>query len=202
MVYIGLSAIQSFVVSPAAGLWNGGVMRNKRSMASLLIFAGSALCFFFPFITVSCGGVDAFTLSGWQLATGTTLTQPHGFGSPQTQNIDSDPFAVVAVVCALAGIGLSFAGKKMAKHAAISGGVGTVSLVILQSHLDSQIQGQTNGLAKVNYEMGYTLALILLIAGAAWNAYLIWGKLQDDTAISADEKNTLNPAAMDIKPDS
>jgi hypothetical protein len=136
------------------------------------MFVGSALCFFLPFVTVSCGGIKAFTLSGQQLATGTTLTQPQPFGPPQTQKLDADPFAAVAGLCAIAGIALSLIGRRMASGAAISGGVGVLSLFIMKSRLDDQLQKQGQGLATANYESGFTLALLLLIAGAAWNVYL------------------------------
>lgn len=147
-------------------------MANRKSIASVLLFVGSALCFFLPFVTVSCGGITAFTLTGQQLVTGTTLTQPQAFGPPQTQKVDADPFAIVAGLCALAGIALSLIGRKIASGAAISGGVGAVSLLIMRSRLDEQLQKQGEGLAKATYETGFTLAVLLLIAGAAWNVYL------------------------------
>ncbi len=97
-------------------------MQNRKMIASLLIFACSALCFFLPFVTVSCGGVKAFTLTGQQLATGTTLTQPQPFGPPQTQKLNGDPFAALAWAGALAGVALSLVGRKMAAATAITGG--------------------------------------------------------------------------------
>ena len=147
-------------------------MANQRSTASVLLFVGSVLCFFLPFVTVSCGGVKAFTLTGQQLATGTTLTQPQAFGPPQTQKIDADPFAAVAALCALTGIALSLIGRRIAAATAISGGVGGVSLLIMRSRLDAQLQTQGQGVATATYETGFTLAALLLVAGAAWNVYL------------------------------
>jgi hypothetical protein len=147
-------------------------MTNQRSIASVLLFVGSALCFFLPFVTVSCGGVKAFTLTGQQLATGTTLTQPQPFGPPQTQKIDADPFAVAAALCTLAGIVLSLIGRRIATATAFSGGAGAVSLLIMRSRLDGQFQTQGQGVATAAYETGYMLAMLLLIAGAAWNVYL------------------------------
>ncbi len=147
-------------------------MTNRKSIASVLLFVGSALCFFLPFVTVSCGGVTAFTLTGQQLATGTTLSQPQPFGPPQTQKVSPDPFAVAAGLCAIAGIVLSLIGRRLASAAAVSGGVGAVSLLIMRSRLNDQLQSQSQGLAKATYETGFTLAVLLLIAGAAWNIYL------------------------------
>jgi hypothetical protein len=147
-------------------------MANRKSIASVLIFVGSMLCFFLPFVTVSCGGIKAFTLTGGQLAIGTTLTQPQPFGAPQTQKVAADPFAALAAVCGLAGIGLSLIGRKVAAGSAICGSLGTISLLIMRSRLDAQLQKQGEGMAQASYEAGYTLALLLLAAGAAWNIYL------------------------------
>jgi hypothetical protein len=147
-------------------------MKNRKSTASLLIFVGSTLCFFLPFVTMSCGGIKAFTLTGQQLATGTTLTQPQPFGPPQTQKVDGDAFAALAGVCSVVGVVLSLIGRRMGNACVISGGVGAASLLIMRSRLDAQIQRQGQGLATVNYETGFTLAIVLLLAGAALNIYL------------------------------
>jgi hypothetical protein len=147
-------------------------MADRKSIASVLLFAGSTLCFFLPFATVSCGGVKVFTLTGQQLATGTTITQPQSFGAPQAQKIDADPFAAIAGLCAVAGIALSLLGRKLVVGAAASGGLGALSLLILHSRFGGQLQKQSQGVAQASFEVGYTLALLLLIAGAAWNIYL------------------------------
>jgi type II secretory pathway pseudopilin PulG len=147
-------------------------MANQRSIASVLLFVGSAMCFFLPFVTVSCGGVKAFTLTGQQLATGTTLTQPQPFGPPQTQKDDADPFAAVAALCALTGIVLSLIGRRIAGATAISGAAGVASLFIMRYRLDGQLQTQGQGLATATYKTGFTLAALLLVAGSASNVYL------------------------------
>jgi hypothetical protein len=147
-------------------------MADRKSIASVLLFAGSTLCFFLPFVTVSCGGIKAFTLTGRQLATGTTITQPQAFGPPQTQKIDADPIAAIAGLCGIAGIALSLIGRKMAIGATASGGLGAFFLLILRSKLNDQLQKESQGMAQASFESGYTLAILLLIAGAAWNIYL------------------------------
>lgn len=147
-------------------------MANRKSIASVLLFVGSTLCFFLPFATVSCGGIKAFTLTGQQLATGTTLTQPQAFGPPQTQKIDADPLAAIAGLCGIVGIALSLIGRRMAVGAAASGGLGALSLLIMRSRLADQLQKESQGLAQASYESGYTLAVLLLIAGTGWNIYL------------------------------
>jgi hypothetical protein len=123
------------------------------------------------------------------------LTQPQAFGPPQIQKIDADPFAALAGLCAIAGIALSLIGRRLATAAAISGGAGAVSLFIMKSRLDDQLQKQAEGMASASYETGFTLAVLLLIGGAAWNAYVFLqsrrtnetGRLAPDTGQSGKE---------------
>ncbi len=147
-------------------------MADRKALVSALLFAGSTLCFFFPFVAVSCGGVEALTLTGQQLATGTTLSQPQPFGPPQKQHINADPFAAIAGMCAIAGTALSLTGRKMASGCAAAAIVGSVSLLVMKSHFDSELQSQAGGMAQANYQTGYTLALVLLAAGSIWNIFL------------------------------
>lgn len=148
-------------------------MKDQRKLASVLIYVGSALCFFFPFVTVSCGGMSAITLSGRQLALGTTIKQAQPFGSPQAQAIHASPSATVALFCALAGIVLSLIGRRLAVASAASGAGGAIGLIILQSRLHEQIEEHSGGVARVHLEAGFYLAMILLVTGAAWNLY-VW----------------------------
>lgn len=128
-------------------------MAYQKSISSLLIYVGIALCFFLPFLTVSCGGLKAFTLTGQQLATGTTLTAPQAFGPPRAQKIRGDPFAAVAAACALVGVVLSLVGRSAFGVTAVIGGAGGASKFVMRTRLNSQIQQQGQGLATVNYEL-------------------------------------------------
>ena len=153
-------------------------MPNRKTIASVLIFAGSALCFFLPFVTVSCSGMKVATFTGQQLATGIHSTQAQPFGSVRTENYNGNPFAGLAFLCAIAGVGLSLAGRRLAAGAAASGGVGAIALFVMKSRLDEQLKTQSMGLAQVSYEPGFMLATSLLIAGFAWNLYLFFRSRQ------------------------
>src|ERR1039458_7680072 len=147
---------------------------TSKSKVSPAIFIATILCFLFPFITVSCGGQRVARFSGVQLATGTTVEQPQMFGPPQKQKVDPDPTAAVAALCAILGLGLSFLGTRIAIGPAIAGAAGALSLLVMKSRLDDQIVKEGHGMLQANHEIGYSLALLLLLAGAAWNAYLLW----------------------------
>lgn len=148
-------------------------MRDRARLASLSIAIGSVLCFFLPFATVSCQGMKAFTFTGQQLATGTTVSQPQVLGPPSTQRVSADPFAAIAGLCALAGVAFILVGRKMSAPCSFAEGAGALSLLIMRSRFNSQIATQSQGLATVNYEWGFLAAVTLLLVGAAWNAYLL-----------------------------
>jgi len=149
---------------------------NCKSIASIMLFAGSVLCFFLPFVTVSCAGEKVFTLSGQQMATGASIKEPQSFGQSKSQRVAFDPFVAVAGLCALAGVGLSIAGRRLAAAAAASGAVGTVSLGVMALRIDGQTQKATAGMGHANVEIGFILTLILFIAATAWNIYILTRK--------------------------
>jgi hypothetical protein len=148
-------------------------MANRKSIASILLFLGSALCFFMPFVTVSCAGEKVLTLSGQQLATGTSIEMAQAFGPPRAEKIDPDPFAAIAALCAVVGILLSLVGTRLAVAGAVTGTAGAASLAFMASRMGGQIQKATEGMGSASEDTGFTVALVLLVAAAAWNAYLL-----------------------------
>jgi hypothetical protein len=148
-------------------------MGSGKSTASILLFAGSVLCFFLPFVTVSCGGQKLITLSGQQLATGSTIQEPMAFGPAKAQKTGVNPFASIAAICAIVGVGLSLAGTRHATATAVSGAVGTVSLGIMGARMGDQVQHATQGIGQANLEIGFTLTFLLLVAATAWNIYIV-----------------------------
>jgi energy-converting hydrogenase Eha subunit E len=147
-------------------------MANGKMMGVALIFVGSVLCFFLPFATVSCQGVKLFSVSGQQLATGTVVSMPQRFGPPKTKREDANPLAAVAAVCGLAGIILALIGRKMVAASAVAGVIGSASLLLMRGELDQHLQREGMGVCHIDYQIGYTLALLLFIAGAAWSCLL------------------------------
>jgi hypothetical protein len=142
------------------------------SKVSPAIFIISIVCFFFPFMTISCGGHKIATVTGVQLATGTTIEVPQAFGPSREQKVAQEPLSGVAGLCAVIGFGVSFAGARAAIVPAISGVVGALSLLIMKSRIDGGIVKHGQGMLQANYEMAFFLALLLMIAGAVWNGYL------------------------------
>jgi len=114
------------------------------------------------------------TLSGRQLVTGTTIQQPQMFGPPANQKVNPEPLAVLAFLAVIAGLGLSFLkGKKGTVGSAVLAGLGVIFLVALKSKLDGDALRQGAGAIQVNYEAGYYLSLIFLLAAIGTSVYAV-----------------------------
>ena len=94
--------------------------------ASPAIFLASVLCFLLPFITVSCGGQKVGSFSGrnrrrhhWN--------HRQMFGPGQSEKVESEAMATIAILCAVAGLGLSFL-RRMPLAPAIAAAIGAMSL--------------------------------------------------------------------------
>jgi hypothetical protein len=145
-------------------------MKDRKMLGSLLVFVGSILCFFLPFVSVSCQGQKLFSISGQQLATGSSVTLPSMSGASTHERVAIEPFTAIAWGSAFIGVGLCLAGRRLGAGSA--GAVGVVSLLIMRSVLPDKIQQQTHGMGTASFETGYLLALLLMAAGAAWSGFL------------------------------
>lgn len=129
------------------------------------IFALVLVCFFLPFVSISCMGQEV-ALSGVQLVTGSSVG-----GEP----VEAEPLAVVAFLCTLAALGLavrdlrsSSGSPQGSAGSAVFAALGAVSLLLLKVRIDREAL-----LLDINYEAGFWLALVLLLIGAGVNGYLL-----------------------------
>jgi hypothetical protein len=128
-------------------------MASRKLTGLTLMFAGTLLSFFLPFVTVACHGMKIYSFTGRQLATGTTMTQPRAFGPPKTQKVAPNPFAAIAFLCSAAGVGMCLAGRKMLRGVAVAASAGSVSLLGMKVQLDLEIQKQGMGVGKTNINL-------------------------------------------------
>jgi hypothetical protein len=151
-----------------------GVARKLSPAAFVL----TLVCFFLPFVTFSCQGQKIASFSGIQLATGTTIEQPQMFGPPKSQKVDAEPLAILALLSVLAGAGLSFLKrKKGAVNSAALAGLGIILLGALKSKVDGDALRQGAGAIQINYEAGFYLAIVFLLAAIGASVYaLLAGK--------------------------
>lgn len=147
---------------------------NQRSRISPILFVLCIVSFFFTFVEISCQGQKVVSLSGIQLATGTSVDQPQMFGPAKKEKIAMEPFALLALLAAIAGAAVFFMAAAMKeKISAIAGAVGAICLLITHSRLDDEIVKRGQGMFQVSFGMGYSLALLLFLAATAWNGY-VW----------------------------
>ncbi|WP_448564171.1 hypothetical protein [Trichothermofontia sp.] len=113
----------------------------KKVSASL--FALILICFFLPFISISCQDLSILELSGIELVTGTTMSTPSLGSQSQQEKIPPDARAIFALTAAAVGLGTSFSQKrKSSLFAAISAMIGFSSLLWLKASLDDEIAKQ------------------------------------------------------------
>jgi hypothetical protein len=145
----------------------------KSPKLSSLVFGVAIICFFLPFVTLSCGGQRAMTFSGMQMAIGTSVDEPQLFGPPRKKPVEPNPLASLALLCAVLGVILGLTTTSVLSPA-ITGIAGALSLLLAKGRLDDQVLRQGQGMLQVNTETGYIIAVCLFLCVAAWNAYLSW----------------------------
>ncbi|MBN1507588.1 MAG: hypothetical protein JW955_12120 [Sedimentisphaerales bacterium] len=152
-----------------------------------------ALCFFLPFVHVSCGGERVTTFSGIQLVVGTEVSDaeigrnlrssmgmgagmelPPELRNPSDQKVDPELWAVVAFAAAVVGVVISFVKDKRGWIGGVAAGaVGAVALLLLKLKIDGEVAREGEGLLQVQYAAGYCLALVVLVGAAALHGYFL-----------------------------
>ena len=154
------------------------------------IFGIALICFFLPWVNVSCQGQKVITLSGIQLVTGTTIEEPKmfrelkGFSHPyikepgrsseEYNKIKGEVLAILTFLATIGGLSLSFLKRKKGTLGpAIAGGIGTILLLLLSAKLNNDIFQQGQGLLQLDYRIGFYLTLILFLLAIGVNVYSI-----------------------------
>ncbi len=161
-------------------------MQSETKKFSPAVFGFALLCFFLPFVSVSCQRQKVISFTGIQLVMGTTIEQPQMFGPRQVERVDPEPLAILAFLAGLAGLGVSFLkDKKTALAPALIGGVGAVCLFSLKLKFDSDIQRQAAGILQVDYDIGFWLVLLMYLAAVALNVSIFVQNRKESTQMQA-----------------
>lgn len=138
------------------------------------IFIIILICFFLPFINITCQGEKVATLTGIQLVTGTTIEQPSMFGAKgKTKKVEGELMALLAFISAIVGLILSFLkNRKISLAIAIVGGVGLLFLLLLKNKLDNDMLREGQGMLQLEYSIGFWLTFIFFILAAVWNVFI------------------------------
>jgi hypothetical protein len=164
------------------------------------------LSFFLTFVNISCAGTKIASLSGFDLAFGTTITMPgNDMFNKKTETketpTDAEPLAIVALVLAVAGIVLSFLRiSKQQLILLILGIAGFVIMLLLKSAVGGDITKQPVEMLEISYGFGYYLSLILFMvssisSGAAMyleNKETIIQGLPEEPLLIPEDENKIN----------
>lgn len=135
---------------PQPAARSGNLPKFRSASFGLAIF-----CFVLPFMTMSCPG-GRFIFTGIQMVTGTTV---------QDEKLGAEPLAILALLCAIAGLALSFGTRDVATG--VTGVAGAIALFLLKASVDSKTLEKGGGMVQVSFGFGFWLALLALVAGAA-----------------------------------
>lgn len=138
-------------------------MNDKLSSGHKVGGSGAAVAlvaFFLPWILVSCNGQPIAELSGWQLATGTTVGE--GFGA---QTVPSRPIFFLVAVSAIAVLALTYMAWQRGTLTPLDGfgliGLGIAPLLILMYQFgDSKSQAAQEG-----FDLDFQYGLIGVVLG-------------------------------------
>jgi len=160
-----------------AGGSNGDLTNGRRNKHKLFVSIGSAItmiCFFLPWMVVSCSGLE-MQISGSQLASGNikisdgvdTITETigdladfYGVDLGANNNYGPDGYAALYLILIFGICGLAvLIGERNGSLAAIAGGVlGMIGLLIVLGRAGSfkrDLEANTYGWVQLKYQIGY-----------------------------------------------
>ena len=145
-------------------------------------FALIVICFFLPFVNLTCSGQTIMSLTGIQLITGAEYKAQGMFNQEgmfddqseqqtgmqtKNQDIDAQPMAFFALLFAVVGLVLSFIKNRvMAIITIVASVLGAICLLLLKANIDSDASMQGQGVIQIEYQFGYWFAFLLFIVGA------------------------------------
>lgn len=152
----------------------------ERKKINLGLFILALICFLLPFTTVSCGGEKIARLSGLNVAFGSRI---------EGQRYGGSVLAIFILLLIICGIALYFWNDAKEIFAtALVGILGTFFMLILGGGMNGKVKKMSDGLASSKLNLGYYLVLILFIAVAAYQVYIIYGGVASQSSLSDNKK--------------
>jgi len=125
------------------------------------IFLLTIIFFLMPWMNISCMGTPVVTVSGYDMVRG-VYDVPDEVTDGSSE---SEPLVIWALVAAGVGLIASlFKAKIMVFTRILAGIAGVALLIALKFKIDNDVYGQGQGVAQVNYLIGYWLTLIAFAA--------------------------------------
>lgn len=156
------------------------------------------ICFFLPFVNLSCSGQTIMKLTGFQLITGTEVKQPDMFGQDmfgqnnntmdkKSEEIEAQPMALFAFLAALAALLVSLVKKKpTAIITVVISVLGFIFLLLLKINIDgdAELNAGGQGVITLDYQFGYWFSFLLFLAGAVLNWMIFNEKPKPQMAVT------------------
>jgi hypothetical protein len=138
--------------------------------------------FFLPFVLISCPGKNSVPVKGIELVTGKVISGKAFSPFTDNQRVPPHGYAIAALVCAIAGVVLSFLKPKPAFILCLLAGVvGLVCLMLLKNQISANAAQHVADGLRVYYRSGYWTAIagfaVALVITLVLNPFMK-GKLQ------------------------
>jgi hypothetical protein len=148
-------------------------MTHPAKKISPALFGVALICFFMPFVSLSCEQRQITSFTGIELAIGKKIKSPSLFGQPRKEReIPSEPLAAMALLSGVVGLGTSFIKAK--KSAVVSAGAGTAGFILLlmvKAKIDDAVVKQGSGIILASYGFGFWLTFLLFLSATVLNLY-------------------------------
>ena len=140
--------------------------KSVTQKVSPALFGIILLCFFLPFIDITCNRLEVTSVTGFQMVTG---------GAVEKQKVKAEPLAILVFVSAIAGLGLSFLKRPTATIAATTAGaVGLILMLLLKFKLDGyalRAVKEGRGMIGVEYNIAFWVSALLFLASAGLGGF-------------------------------
>lgn len=145
-------------------------MKINIGLLSPAAFAVVLISFLLPWVSFSCDGHTFATMTGLDLVTGTTFEKPDKEGEDDVKTIPSDALAITVLFLTLCGLGLAIAQKRISLlYPAAVSLVAIIIMLMLRVNIDNDAAEQTHGLVQPQFEFGFWLAFLALLASSILN---------------------------------
>jgi hypothetical protein len=145
-------------------------MRVTINKISGSLFILIMICFFFPFISISCNNKEVVVITGIQLVTGGELKQT-GLLSQESRRLPSQPGAVLSFFLAIAGVTAGFwKGRWGAGFRSACGLIAVITLLMLKVKFHDSLEQYPKLVFYMEYLPCYWVTLSLFVISAVVNA--------------------------------
>lgn len=171
----------------------GSQVSTHLRAGSGALFALAILAFLAPFATASCQGAMTISVTGMDLATGTTTTTAMG----RTQRLDPEPLASVALAAAAFGLLITLIASKPALPM-LAGLTGFGCLLALMAKTTSEFQAQRPPGVTLEWNHGFWGALLLLLGAAVLNGGALLSAKQASTPPATARTTSNDPSTREV----